>query len=413
MSDLHKKLLKDNPAFRSLPPRAPAGSSSTSSTSSSGYSRRAERAKREYTVLPWENYFDSSKFVHLDNGNKFRVYIKGDSGPVFFLLHGGGFSGLSWSILSSVLVEKIECQCYAIDIRGHGDSETSDETDLSIYTMSNDLKEIVEKLWENEECPLICLVGHSMGGALAVHTAARNYISNLIGLIVIDVVEGSAMDALSSMQTFLQGRPKIFNSVEQAIEYSIRCGSIRNLESARVSIVGQLKKFNTAISITDQLPTSLGSQSGMVMQTELKEEDEDELDATAEVKSLKITEPDEKLADKFPKPENIVEKYVWRIDLTKTEQYWREWFNGLSTMFLSVSAPKLLLLAGVDRLDKDLCVGQMQGKFQMQVLPQCGHAVHEDSPEAVAEAIAMFAVRNKFTEQKGVNFVNPNLRMVI
>lgn len=81
------------------------------------------------------------------------------------------------------------------------------------------MKEIVEKLWGNEECPPIVLVGHSMGGALAVHTAARNYIQNLLGLIVIDVVEGSAMDALSSMQTFLQGRPKMFNSVEQAIEY--------------------------------------------------------------------------------------------------------------------------------------------------------------------------------------------------
>lgn len=45
-------------------------------------------------------------------------------------------------------------------------------------------------------------------------------------------------------------------------------------------------------------------------------------------------------------------------------------------MFLSVNVPKLLLLAGVDRLDKELMVGQMQGKFQMQVLPQCGHAVH-------------------------------------
>lgn len=115
MSDLHKKLLKDNPAFRSLPPRAPTGSSG-----GGGYSRRAERAKREYTVLPWTNYFDSSKFVYLDNGNKFRVYIKGDSGPVFLFLHGGGFSGLSWSILSSVIVQKIECQCYAVDIRGHG-----------------------------------------------------------------------------------------------------------------------------------------------------------------------------------------------------------------------------------------------------------------------------------------------------
>ncbi|KFM80893.1 Protein phosphatase methylesterase 1, partial [Stegodyphus mimosarum] len=66
-------------------------------------------------------------------------------------------------------------------------------------------------------------------------------------------------------------------------------------------------------------------------------------------------------------------------------------------MFLSTSIPKLLLLAGVDRLDKDLTIGQMQGKFQMQVLPQCGHAVHEDDPDKVAEAIATFLVRNKFT----------------
>jgi protein phosphatase methylesterase 1 len=58
-----------------------------------------------------------------------------------------------------------------------------------------------------------------MGGAIAVHTAASNYVNNLIALVVIDVVEGSALEALSSMQTFLQGRPKSFNSVEQAIEY--------------------------------------------------------------------------------------------------------------------------------------------------------------------------------------------------
>jgi hypothetical protein len=29
------------------------------------------------------------------------------------------------------------------------------------------------------------------------------------------------MDALSGMQTFLQGRPKLFNSIEQAIEYRL------------------------------------------------------------------------------------------------------------------------------------------------------------------------------------------------
>ena len=38
----------------------------------------------------------------------------------------------------------------------------------------------------------------------------------------------------------------------------------------------------------------------------------------------------------------------------------------------------------------------MQGKFQMQILPQAGHAVHEDVPDKVAEVLASFLVRNKF-----------------
>ncbi len=57
----------------------------------------------------------------INNENKFRVYIKGDSGPAFLFLHGGGFSGLSWSVLSSILVSKIKCQCIAVDFRGHGE----------------------------------------------------------------------------------------------------------------------------------------------------------------------------------------------------------------------------------------------------------------------------------------------------
>lgn len=90
--------------------------------------------------------------------------------------------------------------------------------------------------------------------------------------------------------------------------------------------------------------------------------------------------------DDFKPPESKIFKppscetnstYTWRIDLTRTEQFWRGWFEGLSSKFLSVPCAKLLLLAGVDRLDRDLTVGQMQGKFQMQVLPQ----VNRDDPE--------------------------------
>ena len=97
-------------------------------------------------------------------------------------------------------------------------------------------------------------------------------------------------------------------------------------------------------------------------------------------------------------PGRSPDDYLWRIDLAKTEPYWRGWFSGMSQLFLGCNVPKLLLLAGVDRLDKDLTIGQMQGKFQMQVLPQSGHAVHEDAPDKVAESVANFLVRNKFAD---------------
>lgn len=70
-------------------------------------------------------------------------------------------------------------------------------------------------------------------------------------------------------------------------------------------------------------------------------------------------------------------KYVWRTDLFKSEIYWKGWFTNLSKIFLSVKAVKLLLLAGTDRLDTDLTVAQMQGKYQLVLLP-CGHVIQED-----------------------------------
>lgn len=60
--------------------------------------------------------------------------------------------------------------------------------------------------------------------------------------------------------------------------------------------------------------------------------------------------------------------YTWRIDLSKTEPFWRGWFSNMSSLFLSVPEPKLLLVAGVDRLDKELTIAQMQGKKALPLL---------------------------------------------
>lgn len=116
------------------------------------------------------------------------------------------------------MTKMVNCRTLAIDLRGHGNTKTKDEFDLSAETLSNDVGKVINAIYQDDPPPII-LMGHSMGGAIAVHAAYNQLIPSLVGLVVIDVVEGTAMDALSSMQSFLRGRPKTFATLENAIEW--------------------------------------------------------------------------------------------------------------------------------------------------------------------------------------------------
>lgn len=377
MSALQKSILKSR-----LPPSAV-----NFSTLNSRINKSRSQRKRDYDPVQWNPYFDHSKDVPIGQ-NTFHVYIKGTEGPLLVLLHGGGYSGLTWAELTKSIMVMVLCRVMAIDLRGHGDTHTTDDQDLSAETLALDVAAIIDAI--AHDAPII-LVGHSMGGAVAVKAAPL--IPNLYGLGVIDVVEGTAMDALASMQSFLRSRPSSFNTISQAIEWCVRSGQIRNIQSAKVSVPGQIKNTETnklATHDIDSLPTQYNicesNPEPVVTRDDIIQEEE----------SFSMSPPPPPLPTSSVISAN--RKYVWRIDLAKTEQHWFGWFKGLSTAFLNVPVPKMLLLAGVDRLDRELTVGQMQGKFQMQVLPACGHAVHEDVPDKVAEAIATFMVRHKFAE---------------
>ncbi|KAG7201662.1 hypothetical protein KM043_004392 [Ampulex compressa] len=350
MSSLQKSILKSK-----LPPSGVSFGVSSRISKSKGLLR-----KRDYDPVQWAPYFDHSKDVRVGE-DVFHIYTKGTEGPTLVLLHGGGYSGLTWAEFTKSIMTMVVCRVMAIDLRGHGDSQTSNEEDLSADTLAADVAAVVEAA--ADVSPII-LVGHSMGGAVAVRAAPL--ITNLCGLGVIDVVEGTAMEALASMQSFLRSRPSSFSSISQAIEWCVRSGQIRNIQSAKVSVPGQIKNIET-----NKL-------------------------ATHDIDSLEQSACQCNPEPVIPREDIIQEEES--INLAKTEQHWFGWFKGLSTAFLNVPVPKMLLLAGVDRLDRELTVGQMQGKFQMQVLPACGHAVHEDVPDKVAEAIATFMVRHKFAE---------------
>lgn len=77
------------------------------------------------------------------------------------------------------------------------------------------------------------LIGHSMGGALAIRAAHSANLPNVLVVCAIDVVEGSAMASLNFMQQFLRNRPQTFSSHERGIEWCVKNKVTSNLRAAR------------------------------------------------------------------------------------------------------------------------------------------------------------------------------------
>lgn len=306
--------------------------------------------KSRSAPLPWQDFFGQElSFPNPEHpGLLHHTYLTPPSstGPLIVTHHGAGSSGLSFAAFFAELGSLLpNAGILSLDARDHGltTSPPSLPLDLTLATLAKDLAFVVNSTSKHlawTKLPDILLLGHSLGGAVVTEVASARLLGPaLLGYGVLDVVEGSAMDALQSMESYLSTRPRAFPSVASGIEWHIRSRTIRNSTSARVAVPPLL-----------QASTANGS-SGQ-------------------------------------------EQYLWRTDLSATKPFWENWFVGLSKKFLEARGGKLLLLAGTDRLDKELMIGQMQGKYQLQVFPEAGHFVHEDLPSKTAMVVADFYKRN-------------------
>src|SRR5579862_564758 len=98
-------------------------------------------------------------------GMRFHFTEWGDSdAPPVLLLHGGNQSCHSWDLVSLHLSDRYHV--YALDQRGHGDTEWSRDLDYSTEAMAAD---VLAFLADQElEGPII--FGHSMGGRVTLDT---------------------------------------------------------------------------------------------------------------------------------------------------------------------------------------------------------------------------------------------------
>lgn len=285
-------------------------------------------------------------YVNEVNSIRFKTYFKPPkSGPILIFIHGAGSSAMTFGKLSAELINLDDSLgIFTYNLRGHGNS-SNNSLDYSLNSFVDDFEFVLNQLITTHNISnSIYLIGHSLGGAILskfIQSKSNDEIATLKinGIVMLDIVEETAILALNSMPLFISKRPKKFSSLNDAIVWHMGF-LLNNEDSAKISV-----------------------------------------------------------------PDLLKHDLTWKMDLELTQPFWNTWFVDLSKNFLSFPNSKLLILSTHETLDKELIIGQMQGKYQLVVFnnfSKAGHFIQEDLPSKLCLCLLDFIKRNELKQELGV-----------
>jgi pimeloyl-ACP methyl ester carboxylesterase len=157
------------------------------------------------------------------------------SGPTIMLLHGGGLNAHTWDVVCDLLHS--DYRCVALDLRGHGDSDWSDEADYSLEAHASDISAVVGGLALDR----VILVGMSLGGAVALKYAEAER-SMVLGLVLVDTGPGGSRQlGRRRLGAFMEG-PAEYASLEEVIDRAIAFNPRRSRERLRRTLLQNLRQ---------------------------------------------------------------------------------------------------------------------------------------------------------------------------
>ena len=143
-------------------------------------------------VLPTSHEFrlGDMGFHYLDWGNKDK--------PTIVFLHGGALNAHTWDLVCLALRD--DYHCVALDQRGHGDSDWSEDADYTMDAQLGDTLGFVDHLGLDK----FILVGMSLG-AINSLAFAINHPERLSNLVIIDAGPEMRRPGSSRIRDFVNG----------------------------------------------------------------------------------------------------------------------------------------------------------------------------------------------------------------
>ena len=187
--------------------------------------------------------------------------------PPIVLLHGGHQSAHSWDLVSLYLAQRFHV--FALDQRGHGDSEWPRDAEYTNDAMSRDAEAFIAALGLVR--PIV--MGHSMGGRNALLLTRRSA-PLLRGLVVVDVGPEVSDRGREVIAGFVQANQE-FDGLEEFVENVRKYDPYRSREHIERTVrYNMLQRADGKyISKCDATPRRLGLVRGSGPQENITLED--------------------------------------------------------------------------------------------------------------------------------------------
>ena len=146
--------------------------------------------------------------------------------PVLVLLHGLGANRHVWDGVAQI-IEATGGTVYAPDIRGHG--ETAWRSPYTFGAMAADVTEALQRGFGRRH---YVVVGHSMGGAVALALASGWFGPSPVGVATIGVKLRWSDDELARMPDLAARPPRLFDDRAGAVEWFMKLAGLHGVFDA-------------------------------------------------------------------------------------------------------------------------------------------------------------------------------------
>jgi len=143
------------------------------------------------------------------SGNKLVAEVFGERGSPVLLLHGGGQTRHAWRATAGELARRGHV-AYALDQRGHGDSEWIADGAYSFPDFAADVRVVAEELARrSQDKPAV--IGASLGGIsalLAEGEAERGGRNLFSSLVLVDITPRVDREGVTRIHTFMRAHAR-------------------------------------------------------------------------------------------------------------------------------------------------------------------------------------------------------------